>query len=215
MIFVGYEAWSKAYRAYDPRTGLIHVTHDVVFDELAQWDWGNDDGMNGGGDSELLDIELITTMEYNLMSDMDQVEENQGGGLATPLQVGTRTPTPPPAEFASPPSIEPNLDDNHDEEASLRFRTSDNVLGPAAVPGLAERMFQEELHAVSAEEPVSLEEAARDPSWCTAMVEELRSIEENYMWGVVDLLSSHRSIGLKWVFKVKKDEHGHVVKHKA
>jgi hypothetical protein len=68
---------------------------------------------------------------------------------------------------------------------------------------------------VSAEEPVSLEEATRDPSWCTAMVEELRSIEENYMWGVVDLSSSHRSIGLKWVFKVKKDEHGHVVKHKA
>jgi hypothetical protein len=72
-----------------------------------------------------------------------------------------------------------------------------------------------ELHVVSVEESASLEDAVRDPSWHTAMVEELRSIEDNSTWDITDLSAGHRSIGLKWVYKAKKDEQGRVVKHKA
>lgn len=35
MIFVGYELETKAYRAYNPATGRVHITRDVVFDESA------------------------------------------------------------------------------------------------------------------------------------------------------------------------------------
>jgi hypothetical protein len=38
MIFVGYESGSKVYRAYNPITKHVHVTHDVVLDKQAQWD---------------------------------------------------------------------------------------------------------------------------------------------------------------------------------
>jgi hypothetical protein len=47
------------------------------------------------------------------------------------------------------------------------------------------------------------------------MKEELRAIEENSTWELTDLPSSRKAIGLKWVFKVKRDEHGVVVRHKA
>lgn len=47
------------------------------------------------------------------------------------------------------------------------------------------------------------------------MLEEMRSIEANKTWDLVDPLAGCRPIGLKWVFKVKKDERGAVVKHKA
>jgi hypothetical protein len=47
------------------------------------------------------------------------------------------------------------------------------------------------------------------------MVEELRSIEENGTWTPVELPANQRPIGLKWVFKAKKDEQGRVVKHKV
>jgi hypothetical protein len=38
MIFVGYEAGSKAYRVYDLATKRLHISRDVIFDEEAQWD---------------------------------------------------------------------------------------------------------------------------------------------------------------------------------
>jgi hypothetical protein len=47
------------------------------------------------------------------------------------------------------------------------------------------------------------------------MVDDLHSIEENKTWDVIDLPASHRPIGLKWVFKAKKDESGRIIKHKA
>jgi hypothetical protein len=62
MIFVGYESGSKAYRAYDPIMKRVHVTHDVVFDEQAQWDWGSgsDDSKPGNGD-DAFTVEYTTT----------------------------------------------------------------------------------------------------------------------------------------------------------
>ena len=47
------------------------------------------------------------------------------------------------------------------------------------------------------------------------MLEEMRSIEENDTWKLCDLPAGHRPIGLKWVYKVKKDSQGAVVKHKV
>jgi hypothetical protein len=120
----------------------------------------------------------------------------QEHGSPMPASQKNHSPTPAPVELTSPPSIEPDLDYDHNKNASLRFRWIDNVLGLAAVPGLTEHVLQEELHTVSVEEPTTLEDAMCDPSWCAAMVDELCSIEDNDTWGIVDLPTSHWLIGV-------------------
>ena len=47
------------------------------------------------------------------------------------------------------------------------------------------------------------------------MLEEMNSIESNQTWRLVPLPPGHRPIGLKWVYKVKKNAAGNVIKHKA
>ena len=47
------------------------------------------------------------------------------------------------------------------------------------------------------------------------MQEEMTSITENQTWSLEDMLSRHRVIGLKWVFKLKRNERREVVKHKT
>jgi len=47
------------------------------------------------------------------------------------------------------------------------------------------------------------------------MNSELQAIEDNNTWFWSDLPNGHLAIGLKWVFKVKRDATGNVVKHKA
>ena len=47
------------------------------------------------------------------------------------------------------------------------------------------------------------------------MLEEMKAIEENETWELIDPPLGCRPIGLKWVYKVKRDEHGAIVKHKA
>ena len=47
------------------------------------------------------------------------------------------------------------------------------------------------------------------------MEAEMESIQANRTWELSALPAGHRAIGLKWVFKVKKDPEGNIVKHKA
>ena len=47
------------------------------------------------------------------------------------------------------------------------------------------------------------------------MMEEMKVIEENGTWELVDPPLGCRPIGLKWVDKVKRDDHGAIVKHKV
>lgn len=47
------------------------------------------------------------------------------------------------------------------------------------------------------------------------MKNEMESIERNGTWELTDLPQGHKEIGLKWIFKLKKDADGNIVKHKA
>jgi ATP-binding cassette subfamily B (MDR/TAP) protein 1 len=47
------------------------------------------------------------------------------------------------------------------------------------------------------------------------MLEEMKLIEENGTWVLVDLVAGCWPMGLKWVYKVKWDECGAIVKHKT
>jgi hypothetical protein len=65
------------------------------------------------------------------------------------------------------------------------------------------------------DEPESVEGALADESWRKAMEAEMNSIIENDTWELTDLPVGQKTIGLKWVFKIKKDPEGNVIKHKA
>jgi hypothetical protein len=119
-------------------------------------------------------------------------------------------------EFAFPPSnIDTHVDAFHDDE-EVRFRTMENIIGDSAAPEMASCILDDaELLLTSAEEPPTFAEAEKEANWRKAMLEEMKSIEENSTWELVDPPRGCRPIGLKWVFKVKRDEHGAIVKYKA
>jgi hypothetical protein len=64
-------------------------------------------------------------------------------------------------------------------------------------------------------EPVNFEEAVKNSKWLGAMKEEIRSIEKNNTWELCILPKGKKSIGVKWVYKVKVNPKGEVVKYKA
>jgi hypothetical protein len=89
------------------------------------------------------------------------------------------------------------------------------VLGDAEIPELADRDLEERLLLASDAEPASFDEAMRHECWRHAMLDEMTSIEASGTWKLVEAPNHTRPIGLKWVFKAKKDASGIVTKHKA
>jgi hypothetical protein len=112
-------------------------------------------------------------------------------------------------------SDEEQLDAAHGE-SPMRYRTYDNIIGAGEpVLGLAVRNLIEELNLMSTGEPCTFAEAKQDAAWRAAMPEEIDSVEWNRTWELADLPQGHRAITLKWVYKLKRNEAGEIVKHKA
>jgi hypothetical protein len=122
MIFVGYEASSIAYRAYDLAMKHVQITRDVVFDEEGQW----------RRDGDKIDSEFI--IEYVGAGRLEVVITCHGEWAASPapevgaasarfaLPAGEQVPPRPAATQVSPPAdMEMGLDADHDSEEPLRF----------------------------------------------------------------------------------------------
>ena len=63
-------------------------------------------------------------------------------------------------------------------------------------------------------DPHSFAKAEGDAAWRAAM-QQMDAVEQNCTWELADLPRGHRAITLKWVFKLKTDEAGAIIKHKA
>ena len=77
---------------------------------------------------------------------------------------------------------------------------------------------QASIAADSMEEPASYSEAAASPNkskWEEAMKAELRSLQHNDVWELVELPKDRKLVGSKWVYKVKVDGDGHIERYKA
>nr|GFA63027.1 putative ribonuclease H-like domain-containing protein [Tanacetum cinerariifolium] len=68
---------------------------------------------------------------------------------------------------------------------------------------------------LSQEEPKKVHQALKDPSWIESMQEELLQLKMQKVWVLVDLPKGKRAVGLKWVFRNKKDKRGIVIRNKA
>jgi hypothetical protein len=83
----------------------------------------------------------------------------------------------------------------------LRFRSMTDLIGPAVPPGQVPRELSssesDRLFVVSVEEPASVVEATQEVVWRRAMIDELKSIEENKTWSLTELPAGKRAIGLK------------------
>ncbi|GJX25690.1 retrovirus-related pol polyprotein from transposon TNT 1-94 [Tanacetum coccineum] len=64
-------------------------------------------------------------------------------------------------------------------------------------------------------EPKNFKEAVQYPCWIDAMQEEIHEFERLAVWELVPAPSHSLVIGLKWVYKIKLDEYGEVLKNKA
>nr|GEX46865.1 hypothetical protein [Tanacetum cinerariifolium] len=68
---------------------------------------------------------------------------------------------------------------------------------------------------LSQEEPKNVYPTLKDPSLIEAMQDELLQFKLQKVWVMADLPKGKRAIGLKWVFRNKKDEREILIKNKA
>jgi hypothetical protein len=223
LVFIGYESRTKGYRFLDSAAQKLIISSDVIFYEQQPWDWCN---MTGNTDQ----LSGVFTVHYSMpdrnptienveeipAAEADAVGENSAGqgGVVSPQQARPNSPhTPPTGPVQSQGGVTPpNHSANSSSEGPVRFRTLTDLFDST------EEIHDYEYSGIcmcAAEEPANFEQALEENCWREAMRAELDSIVQNRTWEFAELPSDHKAIGLKWVFKVKKDPAGNIVKHKA
>lgn len=219
MVYLGVEEGSKACRLYDPVGKKKHVSRDVKFMKMKPWDWDN-----SGEDTSTQDTFWASFV-------VDEVDN----GNPTPVNIENNdnmypTQEPIPDQIQDPDSpitppaytYEPNSED--EEEATLSsLGSSEQRFDDTPVRGFKEikdiyrttRIVETESLLFIEEEPRNYKEPSTDERWIEAMKAELDSINKNHTWTLTTLLENHKAIGLKWVYKTKRDAQGKIIKCKA
>lgn len=91
MVFIGYEPGSKGYCVYDPASGRLHVTRDVVFDEAKGWNWDTSGG-EGAPDTITVEYTVSTSTVRALPEELVSPGVSQD---AAPHQEEEEPHTPP------------------------------------------------------------------------------------------------------------------------
>lgn len=188
-IFVGYHTQSKAYRLFNPLSGKIIISRNVIFDENARWNWQEN--------------EEKVQQQISIDNEKDNQVPTPTNSVASSPVI---SPNSSPASSSSLKSLRHNssstLEESSDETPPRKFRSLTEI-------------YESCQFALLASDPVTYAEAAGTDEWQKAMLEELMAIEKNATWKMVGLPEGKNAISLKWVFKTKYCAEGNVQKYKA
>ncbi|KAG7582977.1 Zinc finger CCHC-type [Arabidopsis suecica] len=213
LVHLGTEPGSKAYRLYDPQNKKAVVSRDVVFDETKGWNWNrtNEESDNIGElriEFGLFGNHGIQAIEPNREPEIERIEEEDTGTVETS-----------PMDHESNKDLSEDENDNESQTQpgkivtkSGRVVTKPKYLQDYILLGEEEG---ERLLMCLDDEPWDFDEAKESKEWMAACKDEIHSIEKNNTWDLVDQPQGVKPIGLKWVFKLKRNSDGSISKHKA
>ena len=64
-------------------------------------------------------------------------------------------------------------------------------------------------------EPQTFQKATQDETWIEAMNEKIKMIKKNHTWKLIYKPQEKEVMGLKWFYKVKRNDNGFINKCKA
>ena len=114
-----------------------------------------------------------------------------------------------------------NSQDNNTTSFASPQPGSNTISSPESTPESQQRfrslreIYETCDFALSVSDPIYYDDAAQEQVWQDAMAEEMKCIQKNNTWELVDLPEGKNAIGLKWVFRTKYHADGRVQKHKA
>ena len=192
VIFIGYDANLKGYKLYNPNIKRVVISRDAIFDEEGKWDFGSDTNA----------LNCFSKFEENEQTLIEQSREPQQE-LATP-------PTSPTSTTHGDSSPSSSSSGSQSEREVSRTRSLQDLYEAT------EQQDNLTLFCLLAGcELVSFEKAAQDKKWRKEMDEEIRVIEKNNTWELTSLPKGHKAIGVKWVYKTKRNAKGEIERHKA
>lgn len=222
MIFIGYDEAVKGYRCIDPVSKEIKISRDVFFlrendideygnldrtDEVRVYDEVVSNEVGKDGINELVDdSHNVSTINVNELVDnshnVSAINENHTDdeSIQSDYEDADDSTFVPDGDVAAG-----EIELRRSSRLPVQRDFNDYVTYPAFV-------------SQGVKEPTTVDEALRcdqGQHWRSAMKNEMDSLVRNETYELVDLPPRRKPIKSKWVFKLKCNEEGNIMRYKA
>lgn len=203
MIFVGFDDSTKGYRCINTSNRKLTISRDVIFLETDSPDCFTIDVEN---DVDPKNIEL------------DSDSENDPNEEQTPINA-----SPINDSTAASDSSTDVFEDTNEHASDPDYNPEETIPNTMNTPvttrsrSVRNHQFQFNHLALFTEPSTDTEAINGEDSqhWNKAMQEEIESHKVNGTWTLVELPVGRKAIRNKWVFKIKRDDDGNVIRYKA
>ncbi|RDX78231.1 hypothetical protein CR513_41517, partial [Mucuna pruriens] len=197
--FVGYAECSRGYKFYDPTSRSFFETGNARILDLRKLSLGRKKSINNIGQV----LVPITIQETTLV-----IGDNVQTTVPDIVLEQSYDETLPQTPLEQP---------QQPQQVSLRrsIRERRHAIPDDYIVFLQEH---EDGIGLTEDDPINFCQAMQSSNsqkWIDAMKDELKSMQDNDVWDLVELLEGVKPIGCKWIFKTKKDSNGNIERYKA
>jgi hypothetical protein len=203
-IFVGYCEETKGYKMYDPIARKFIINRDVHFVENKAWDG-----------SVAKTVKIIDAMEHD-DTEEEVVQTACTGQCPVPYTSITATQITAQSTLVRTTGAQSTLRAKKTQTSSPSSSTSpDQTLAsllPRKTRSLRGIYNEDAANSFSVfslfsqiDDPLTFEEVIKDYIWAQDMDEEIRCIENNQTWNLVDVPEDEDVINVEWIYKTKQD----------
>lgn len=207
-VFLGYGIGQKGYRCFDPVSQKLYVSRHVVFLEHIPF------FSIPASSHHMTHSDLIRIDPFHLDEEEDPpivpITSTDNSTTSDILVPETSTSHSPPT---AAPQLAPEIADPPPRQSTRPRKSTKQVDFIYSSYSTSFASFVASVHRLS--EPSSYREAIRDPLWQDAMAEELTALHQTHTWDLVPLPPGKRTIGCRWVYKIKTKSDGSIERNKA
>ncbi|RVW31514.1 Retrovirus-related Pol polyprotein from transposon RE1 [Vitis vinifera] len=185
---------NRGYRCYHPPTRQMYITMDVVFHEDSIEPEAGELDMSG----QQFGSEDVFTEIPNQSSSVEGVLNLEPDPFMKRLPHRHNRGIPKP-------TYEPEL------STKVKYPMSNYVSNHRLSE--SNKSFVNQLSTVAI--PNSVQEALADPRWKAAMNEEMKSLQKNETWELVECPPGKKPVGCRWIYTVKYKADGSIERFKA
>ena len=149
MVYLGVEDGSKAYRLFNPQKGAIHISRDVIFEKIVQWNWNVDVGRSSGFEVEEPQTQEISRMPTMAIdTDHNVIGRGDQNPVTSTMASTTASISPSRSMLRNNAAISTMTETAEEDESNdgpIRYRNITDILRDAPRVELEEEIEEEAL----------------------------------------------------------------------